>query len=1068
MDNTTITRDLKLSESAFIKSDDEILSKQIWSWLVPIALAITLLVISNVNIVLFHTLAELFAIAVAITLSVVAWHMYPFTKNNYLMFLGCGYFWVAMLDLIHALSYKGMGVFDFAGSNETVQFWLVARYLEATVLLLAPFYLTNQASRKNIFAAGGLIFAALVTIVFTGALPISFIEGEGLTFFKVGSEYIIMAILFASMIILWHKKHLIEEKILKLVLLSTALTICAELAFTFYISLFGLSNIIGHIFKLFSFWLIFVAVIRTTLESPFLAMARGANTYDAIPNATILVDKDGIIRQANRAATKLADQPREALIGKHCHDIFHPNSSDPLLCPICKKISAGEEMMSLEHGSGNTGKYYDYSLAAINDSYGTQGMVQTIRDISAKKLAETKLVQSERYNRMLFEHSPMGLALSRMDGSLVDINSAFAEITGHTIKETLKFSYWDITPEKYQSQEQDQLEGLAKAGEYGPYEKEYIHKDGHLVPVRLHGMLLEKDGESYIWSSVEDITERKLAEKKLHQAAVVVESTAEAIIVTDAKFKIISVNKAFTDITGYSEEEAIGKTPRILKSNQHSRDFYKTLWTEIHGYGRWQGEIWDRKKNGSLFPSWSTISAIKDSNNNIINYISVFSDISTLKQSQEKLDFLAYHDPLTGLPNRLLLNDRIEHAVKGAQRKGLKVGLLFIDLDRFKNINDSLGHSIGDKLLKQVAVRLKSSIRDIDTVARLGGDEFVIVIEDINHTDDAILLANKLLTSFIKPFDISKHTLFITPSIGVSVYPEDGSDSETLIRNADTAMYHAKETGRNSCHLYSADLTDQAVERLTLESALRNAMDYQQFELFYQPQHSLQNNSLLGAEALLRWNHPEMGYILPNTFIPLAEDIGLIDKIGTWALKEACKQMQAWLYQGYKIGTIAVNISGMQFRQDNIINTVLDALTESGLPARHLELEITESTILKRPEQAIDSLNKLKEMGVRVSIDDFGTGYSSLSQLKQLPVNKLKIDQSFIRDISSDPDNEAIACAVIALGKSLKLNVIAEGVETEEEKQLLIAHGCDEAQGYLFGHPMPSETLTTQVLARAV
>ncbi len=686
-------------------------------------------------------------------------------------------------------------------------------------------------------------------------------------------------------------------------------------------------------------------------------------------------------------------------------------------------------------------------------------------EIGERTLTEAKLKESERYNRMLFETSPVGLALCSMDGVLVDINNVCANIIGRSIEEAKQLSYWDITPEDYADDEHRQLECLNSTGHYGPYEKEYFHKDGHRVPVRLVGHIIERNGEQYIWSGVEDITVEKALKEKLGQSAAVVQNTAEGIIITDKDSRIISVNPAFTEITGYSEAEAIGKTPRILKSQRHDREFYAEMWTQVVASGRWQGELWDRKKGGEVFPSWTTISAVLNEDDQVTNYVGMFSDISSIKQSEDKLDFLAYHDPLTNLPNRLLFYDRLDHALRVAKRNNTMLGVLFIDLDRFKNINDSLGHSVGDRLLEQMAIRLQDAVRQEDTVARLGGDEFVVLIEGINHARDVVSLANKLLSAFNDSFALDGHTLFVTTSIGASIYPQDGSNSETLIRNADTAMYRAKEMGRNNCYLYSSELTEQAMERLTLECALRNAIHRDEFEINYHPQFELTSNRLLGVEALIRWNHPELGQIMPDRFIPVAEESGLIVEIGLWVLKTACEQMQAWQQQGLAINVIAVNVSSMQFQRGDIVDTVASLLSASGLPPHYLELEITESIILKRPEYAIDALHKLKQLGVSISIDDFGTGYSSLSQLKRLPVDKLKIDQSFVQDIPNDKDDEAIACAVIALGQSMNLKVIAEGVETVAQREFLISQGCNEGQGYLLSRPVSAARIEEQLLA---
>jgi len=557
----------------------------------------------------------------------------------------------------------------------------------------------------------------------------------------------------------------------------------------------------------------------------------------------------------------------------------------------------------------------------------------------------------------------------------------------------------------------------------------------------------------------EAISEREIALKELRLSAAVVENTAEAIIITDKSNKIVSANKAFFVITGYSQEEVLGQNPKLLHSGKHHKSFYKDLWASIIQSGQWQGELWDRRKNGEIFPTWNTITAIYDDHNEIINYVSVFSDISTLKKSQEKLDFLAHHDPLTNLPNRLLLNDRIEHALLRADRERKQVGILFLDLDRFKNINDSLGHPVGDVLLKNAADRIVEIVRKEDTVARLGGDEFIIVAEDITDTRDIVILGEKVIAAFQQPFLTLGHKLFVTTSIGISLYPNDGHDSATLLKNADVAMYRAKEEGRNEYQFYTHGLSSQVFQRLTLENSLRQSISRNELVLHYQPQYNLENDQLVGVEALLRWQHSYKGLLPPNDFIELAEESGLIIPIGEWVIHSAFSQMKHWQNKGYDIGRIAINVSGIQFQRGNIVQTFSHALTQTGVDPRCIELEITESSLMHKVDWVIDVLKQLKLLGFTIAIDDFGTGYSSLSYLKRLPIDKLKIDQSFVRDITENPNDEAITRAVIALGKSLQLGVIAEGIETEEQKTFLKSLACEEGQGFYYGKPMTADAL---------
>jgi len=556
------------------------------------------------------------------------------------------------------------------------------------------------------------------------------------------------------------------------------------------------------------------------------------------------------------------------------------------------------------------------------------------------------------------------------------------------------------------------------------------------------------------------VTEIDKSQRKLRQAAAVFSSSLDGIIITDATGKIIAVNHALTTITGYSEQEVLGKDPSIFKSDRHDQAFYEEIWESIKKIGQWRGEIWNQRKNGEHFPTLLTIKAVSDDHNKISHHVGILTDISTIKETEEKLSQLAHHDPLTQLPNRLLLNSRLQHALQHAERKETHVGILFLDLDRFKNINDSMGHTQGDHLLKLVASRLADAMRAEDTIARLGGDEFVILVEELEDMQGIIKIAKNTLNLFKQPFHIYDQDIFIEASIGISIYPNDGKNTDTLLRNADAAMYRAKEKGRNNYQFYTKALTDKARERLTIETNLRRALERNEFELYYQPQFSLKDGTLIGVEALIRWNHPEQGLVPPASFIPVAEETGLIVPIGEWVLRTACMQHQAWLKEGHPPIKIAVNLSARQFHELGMINMISDILEEMAMDSTYLELELTESIIMNDVESTIKILNELHWMGLEISIDDFGTGYSSLSYLKRFPIDRLKIDQSFIRDISIDPSDAELINAIIMLARSMKLRVLAEGVETKEQLHYLKEQGCDEVQGYYYSQPVPAKELT--------
>ncbi len=544
-------------------------------------------------------------------------------------------------------------------------------------------------------------------------------------------------------------------------------------------------------------------------------------------------------------------------------------------------------------------------------------------------------------------------------------------------------------------------------------------------------------------------------DRDIRQAAMVFESTGEGVIITDARARIVTVNQAFSDLSGYGRDELADRNVRILRSKRHSKEFYDEMFETLSETGRWEGETYTRNKSGNSHLEWLTVNVVKDNQNRVSQYVAVFSDVAIVKRSLQKLDHLAHHDTLTGLPNRLLLRDRLEHAIHRAHRENRGLAVLFLDLDRFKNINDTLGHTIGDQLLRIFATRLSNRIREGDTVARLGGDEFMILLEEYRAPEDAHAVAQDVLDSLEQSFRIQGHELFVSASIGISVYPDDGVTADDLVRNSDAAMYRAKEKGKNNYQFYTSDLTAIARENLRLESNLRLALERDEFVLYYQPKWNTETGEITGVEALLRWQHPDRGLIGPAGFLTALEDSGLILPVGRWILQTACRQAQAWLEQGLPTIQMSVNLSGQQIVGNALLQTVTDSLTDSHLDPRFLELELTEGFIMQQPEEVVVLLNSLRALGISIAIDDFGTGHSSLSYLKQLPVQKLKIDRSFVRDIPADPDDMAITSAIVALGHRLQMSIVAEGVETEEQLAFLIDEGCEEAQGYLFSQPLP-------------
>ncbi|MBN8436797.1 MAG: EAL domain-containing protein [Candidatus Accumulibacter sp.] len=678
-------------------------------------------------------------------------------------------------------------------------------------------------------------------------------------------------------------------------------------------------------------------------------------------------------------------------------------------------------------------------------------------ELTARKQAETSLRASESRFRRLFESMTSGFALHEIvldaegkpcDYRFIDVNPAFEAITGLARADTVGRCVRELLP-NIEPHWIERYGAVALTGDGQQFDDFSSDLD------RQYRVTVYRPEPQQFAVIVDDITALRRHEESLRQAATVFEQTRDGVAITDASARIIAVNRAFSKITGYSSEEVVGRNTSLLKSGHHDAAFYAAMWSQLTGKGFWEGEVCNRRKNGEHYPQWLTISAVLNERNEIERYIGVFTDISRIRNAEAHAEFIAYHDALTRLPNRSLLNIRYQHALDRARRHDHKLALLILDLDLFRNINDSLGHEFGDRLLVAITERFKSRLRDEDTLARLHGDEFAVLMEDVEVSADAAVVARDLLKALEAPFRIgSAEDIYIGASIGISISPDDGCDPALLMRNADTAVNLAKAQGRKTFCFYTESLTTLALERMRLESSLRKAIELEHLVLHYQPLIEARTGAVIGSEALVRWPDPEQGMIAPMRFIPVAEDCGLIAPLGAWVLLTACRQMKAWLDAGRPLRTIAVNVSPRQFFLQDVPELVRQTLADTGLDARFLELEITEGILIEHGERAVAILKRLRELGVRLSIDDFGTGYSSLSYLKRFPIDKLKIDRSFVRDITSDANAAEIASTIIAMARSLQLSVLAEGVETPAQLAFLERHGCEYYQGYFFCRPV--------------
>ena len=577
--------------------------------------------------------------------------------------------------------------------------------------------------------------------------------------------------------------------------------------------------------------------------------------------------------------------------------------------------------------------------------------------------------------------------------------------------------------------------------------------------IEIHGQVIADDdgGPGRIVGIAMDITERREAEDRLRQVATMFDRTAEGAFIMDVHGRIVSINPAFTRLTGHTAEDAVGADPEeLLHARRRSDQFSPSI--ELKSFDQWQGETHCRRKNGEVFPAWESISAVRDPGGDVTHYVVTFSDIAVLRKTERRLHYLAHHDPLTGLPNRLMFNNRLEAALERARDAGRMLGLIFFDLDRFKLINDTMGHGAGDLLLQTVAARLRESIRGADTAARLGGDEFVVMVEDIGSPGDVLRIARKLLTAISRPLMLEGEPVRMTASLGVSIYPTDGGDPQTLMTAADSAMYSAKARGRNRLHAYTADMAKTGSERTMLERDLRRCIGEGALRLHYQPLVSLADRRLTGVEALVRLPRPGHGLVMPDRFIALAEETQLIEDLGAWVVDRACEDLAPWLRAPSSRLRVSVNVSPVQMIGTRLADAVAAAIERWQIPADRLELEITEGALHVIGHDA-EPLRRLKRLGVSLAIDDFGTGYSSLSMLKHLPIDRLKIDRAFVRDMPEDPDGTAILRAILELSRALRLRTTSEGIEHELQMEFLRGAGCEEGQGYLLGRPVPLEEL---------
>ena len=825
---------------------DLLMSKSLW--LAPVGLSVILVLIAQFSFLAFHTFAELFAIIISFVMFSLAWSTRMFSVNSFLLYLACGYFWVGSLDLLHTLTYKDMNIFDENGGNKSIQLWIAARYFESLLLLTAPFFARKAVNGYVLLGVFGVVAFVLSITIFSNNFPTVFVEGEGLTDFKIYSEYLIDCILALALIVIFRAGDGISKREKVFISLSIVFTMIAELAFTLYVSVFGISNLVGHIFKLFSFWLIYNSIVVSNLHKPYAVLKESRERF---------------------------------------RELFE-NS----------EISIWNE---------------DFS--AVYDA------LEKLRSSGVEDLGE-----------YLFKNKDVAFELSRLV-KVRDINEATVSLFSAKSKQDFQGSISNTFGSGTINVFISELCAIWDKKDKFRAEAKYLAFDGRNIDAIVSFQIPKtKEGFGSIPVSIIDITKRKRDEVRIWQQA---------------------------------------------------------------------------------------------------NF-----------------------DSLTGLANRNLFSERLTEAILASESNNVRLALMFIDLDRFKYVNDTLGHSVGDHLLQEASERIVQCVRRFDTVARLGGDEFAVLLSENNDDREVQTIVANMLESLSNPYCLKGNDAFISASIGVTFFPDDGVTAETLLRKADSAMYLAKERGRNNFQFFTQEIDIGAQRKRELEKSLRNAMANNEFSLHYQPIMDVAKGGVASAEALIRWRHPRKGLISPVEFIPLAEEIGLILPIGEWVLEQACRDAASWAEIFDNPPRIAVNLSSVQFQREDMPALVRRTLEETTLPASRLTLEITEGLLLSDDNLTLDQLNDIRTLGVDLSIDDFGTGYSSLSYLSKFPVTTLKIDRSFIMNLPGNAEEAGLVKAILLMAESLNLKVVAEGVETEEQSAFLRERDCQYIQGYLYSKPL--------------
>ncbi|WP_417446818.1 EAL domain-containing protein [Kangiella sp.] len=1064
-----------------------------------------------------HTALEIISIAVASMVFGIAWVTQKFQPTTKVIILGCGALGVALLDLTHTISYQGMpDLITPSGPEKAINFWLAARFMIAIAVLLVA-AITPKFERK--LAKLSRYFWLALTLLTVGlfhywflyfpeSVPDTFSIEEGLTQFKIISEYLLIALYLIAAFFFINQLNNIREFGANWLVAAAITMAMSEFFFTLYANIADLYNLIGHIYKIFSFSFLYRALFVEAIQSPFVRMSQLQSklsaTLNALPDLLIEVDAKGNYLDIHSANPELLLRREEELIGSNIKETMDKDNAKRCMQAIDTANQIGRSQgtrIDLKVPSGL--RTFELSISRKKGQLDEPSTFLILsRDITNTIKIEQQIAHEAKLNKHLLElqnHLHIGGERYFMQHS-VDIaenltNSSIAFI--QFIDDTQKLSKivtWSTNTLAHNSTENFENQyPIDQAGIWAdairdkrpvvindyetasekkglPGDHAYLKRLISLPVIdndKVTMMVGVGDKESdYTAQDVEtlqilantiwNLTKQSWQDATIRRLSTGIDQNPYPVLITDTDGNIQYVNKAFTQTTGFSEKEAIGKTPVDFSAEQDPNKTFKLIWRQLARGDAWRGELVSRRKDGSHYTEFAMIYPVRNNKGKIINYVAHKEDITFKKITEEKIHQLSNYDQLTGLLKREMLEERLQQLLDDSFKQKQTMTVMWLDLDNFKNINDSLGHQVGDLILIEIANRLRFELGKQSIISRIAGDTFAAILP-LTNEHSAALIAKNILEVVQRKIKFNSHILSISPSIGLAVSPNDGQSADKLIMCAETAMYRAKHDGRNTFRFFAQEMQEHSLRSLQLSVALKEALINNQFHLVYQPQMNLSDNSMVGAEALLRWEHPEWGSISPAEFIPLAEQNGLIVQIGEWVIQQVAQQQKIWLEKGLPEVIIAVNISALQFHQPDLVQRITSLVQKAGVVPENIEVELTEAVALKDPQVAGTTIDALSNAGFKVSIDDFGTGYSSMSYLKKFAVHKLKIDQSFIKDIVTDIDDQAIVTAIIQMAHSLHKTTIAEGVETQEQLDFLREKGCEEMQGYWYSRPLVTE-----------